>query len=141
MHQTTVRTLMKSIFAITLLLIIGVGILNAQVTEEWVRLYNGPGDFVDYAHAQVLDAHGNVYITGYVDFFNVTHQSDFLTLAYDSMGNFIWEKRYSGPWIHSSDEAYAMSLDSTGNIYVTGTAEGLSEKYMATIKYDNTHSQ
>jgi hypothetical protein len=36
----------------------------AQVTQDWAKIYNGPGNGIDIAFSVAVDGQGNVYITG-----------------------------------------------------------------------------
>jgi len=93
---------------------------------------NDKGNFIK------LDASGNVYVTGSfsgtVDFdpgpgiFNLTSAggSDLFILKLDAAGNFIWAKRLGG-W--SNEIGYAIALDVTGNIHMTGT-------FLGTVDFD-----
>ena len=102
----------------------------------WVRRYNGPASRRDEACAVALDYSGNVYVTGSSQG-NGTDW-DYATIKYDQNGNEVWAKRYNGPG-NSIDEAWAMAVDSSGNVYVTGhhATVGSYPDYFdyATIKY------
>ncbi len=100
----------------------------------WVRRYNGPGNSNDHAKDIAIDGSGDVYVTGYS--WGDETQNDFATVKYDSTGNEVWVKRYNGirDWY---DAAYAIAVDGSGNIYVTGddSYEGGTYDDYATIKY------
>ncbi|HVP35770.1 MAG TPA: SBBP repeat-containing protein [Terriglobales bacterium] len=99
----------------------------------WVRRYNGPGNAGDDAHAIAVDGYGNVYVTG--ESFGSGENYDYATIKYDAAGNTIWVKRYNGP-ANFHDYAYAIALDNSGNVYVTGESFGTGTDYdYATIKY------
>ena len=99
----------------------------------WVRRYNGPGNDTDEAFAIVVDDSGNVYVTGNSS--DTTSSFDYLTIKYSPDGVVVWAKRYDGPG-NSGDQASAMAIDGSGNIYVTGVSQGsvTGEDY-ASIKY------
>jgi len=99
----------------------------------WVRRYSGPGINEDYAYALVVDDSGNVYITGYIE--TSGSSSEYATIKYAANGDTLWVRRYNGPG-NSIDQAYALTLDSASNVYVTGSSDGsgTSSDY-ATIKY------
>ncbi len=112
--------------------------VSAQVTEEWVARYNGPGNDYDDAWAMAVDNHGNIFVTGLSKGDNITFY-DYATVAYDSDGNELWSARYNGPG-NGSDWANAIAVDDSGNVYVTGRSDGDGRGDMgndyATIKYD-----
>jgi predicted house-cleaning NTP pyrophosphatase (Maf/HAM1 superfamily) len=100
----------------------------------WVRRYNGPGNWNDQASAIVLDDSVNVYVTGYTSYGNGT-SSDYATIKYYPGGDTAWVRRYNATG-NDWDKASAIAVDSSGNVYVTGSSAGggTVEDY-ATIKY------
>src|SRR5688572_28735960 len=105
----------------------------AQFSQEWVARYNGPLNSTDVAQSIAVDASGNVYVTGSTGFFT---ESDYATIKYYPAGVMLWEARYNGPR-NALDEAWALTLDADGNVYVTGASTGLSSLDYATIKYNS----
>jgi uncharacterized delta-60 repeat protein len=108
---------------------------NSQGEEQWVARYNGPGNFSDCACALAVDNSGNVYVTGYSDGSGINY--DYATIKYNSKGEEQWVARYNGPG-DSSDYAFALAVDNSGNVYVTGYSygSGTYDDY-ATIKYNS----
>ena len=107
----------------------------AQVTQEWVQRYNGPGNQDDGAKAIAIDDEGNVYVTGYS--FNAAADFDYATIKYNSAGAIQWVQRYNGPG-NGGDDAKAITIDNEGNVYVTGSSIGAAANFdYATIKYDS----
>ncbi len=91
--------------------------LAQTVDTAWVRRYNGPGNYVDRAQAIAVDDSGNVYVTGY-SWGSGTYE-DYATIKYNPNGDTAWVRRYNGPGEYD-DEASAMAVDDSGNVYVTG---------------------
>jgi uncharacterized delta-60 repeat protein len=100
--------------------------------QQWVARYDGPTSADDYANAIAIDASGNVYVTGFSD----NAGFDYATVKYDTTGQQQWVGRYNGP-ANDDDEARAITVDGSGNVYVTGysVGSGTQEDY-ATIKYN-----
>lgn len=100
----------------------------------WQDTYNGPASGYDDAQQMRLGQSGNLYVTGY-SAGNGTN-NDYLTLKYDtSNGAILWEARFDGP-ASNSDQAFAMEIDTTGSIYVTGTSnDPASNQDFSTIKW------
>jgi hypothetical protein len=100
----------------------------------WVRRYNGPVNGADYARAIAIDVSGNVYVTGYSQG-SGTGYIDYATIKYYSNGDTAWVRRYNGPG-NGYDDANAIALDVSGNVYVTGISDGsMRSSDYATIKY------
>ena len=99
---------------------------DSEGNQLWVARYNGPGNGSDLATALALDASGNVYVTG--DSYRTRTGHDYTTIKYDSEGNQLWVARYNGPG-NGADLAYALALDPSGNVYVTGYSEGSGTSY------------
>lgn len=106
---------------------------------EWEARYNGPGNNNDGAVAIALDSSGNIYVTGTC--FGSGTFNDYATIKYDPNGNQQWLARYNGP-VNYNDEAYAMAVEDSGNVYVTGDSLGSGTSYdYVTIKYDTSGNQ
>ncbi|MGH7452278.1 MAG: tandem-95 repeat protein, partial [bacterium] len=100
----------------------------------WVEHYNGPGRGNDEVTALTLDSEGNVYLTG--GSWSAQTGMDYMTVKYNTNGNFQWEQLYTGPG-NNEDRATALAVDSRGNVYVTGESRGANTGFdYATLKYD-----
>ncbi len=108
----------------------------AQVTEEWVAIYDSPGSDDDEALAATVDDVGNVYVGGYsTDSFG---DDQMHTFKYNSDGVEQWSATHAGT---GGDDGYveAIAVDASGNVYVTGSAYNTGTRGdMATIKYDSS---
>ncbi len=99
----------------------------------WVRSYNGPGDNLDAAVAIAVGDCGDVYVTGRS--YGSGTDDDYATIRYHPNGDTIWVKRYngSGNW---ADWAYALAVDDSGNVYVTGALnQSGTDQDFGTIRY------
>ena len=109
---------------------------TASGQQQWVARYNGPGNDIDVAQALALDDSGNVYVTGFSTGMGSAY--DYATIKYNSAGQEQWVARYNGPG-NTYDAPYAMALDDSGNVYVTGYG-GTTHDY-TTIKYSSDGQQ
>jgi len=98
----------------------------------WTNRFNGPGNGNDYANALVVDSGGSVYVTGGGS--AVGGGLDFVTIKYSSAGARLWTNMF-GRLPGGADEAVAMAVDSSSNIFVTGYSAGPNGDDYATIKY------
>jgi len=106
---------------------------NEKGNELWVKRYNGPGNYRDYALAIAVDRSGNVYVTG--SSYGSGTYSDYTTIRYYPNGDTAWVMRYNGS-ANDNDFACTVAIDDLGNVYVTGYSyvSGTNWDY-ATIKY------
>jgi uncharacterized delta-60 repeat protein len=101
--------------------------------QLWATRYNGPANGSDFAYALAIDNWGNVYVTGIS--FDGNTDNDYATVKYSPDGREIWVARYNGT-ANSSDYVSAVSVDNSGNVYVTGQSMGIDNNFdYATVKY------
>ena len=116
----------------TFVLIANIGF--SQLTQEWVARYNGTGNGLDVARSLVVDNAGNVYVTGTVS--DTVSGLDYRTIKYNASGQVMWKAKWNGA-ANGDDEAYAIAVDSKGNVYVTGRSMGKGTGYdFVTVKYN-----
>ena len=108
---------------------------NSAGQEQWVSRYHGTGNGNDAGKALAIDGSGNIYVTG--SSFNSNNNFDCVTIKYDPTGQETWVARYDGP-IHLNDFGYAIAIDNSGNVSVTGAAQvSFSEFNYLTIRYNS----
>jgi uncharacterized delta-60 repeat protein len=94
---------------------------DATGSQQWCATYNGTGDSSDNVNAIRLDNEGNVYVAG--SSWGEDSQYDYIVIKYDSTGVEQWATRYDGS-THGHDLCAAISVDSEGKVYATGTFDG-----------------
>ncbi len=112
---------------------------DSSGVQQWVAIYNGTGNSNDLARGLVVDGSGNVYVTGVAA--GSTGSNNYATVKYNNSGVQQWVSIYNGTG-NFADEAYALAVDSSGNVYVTGRSLGSSggDNY-ATVKYNSSGVQ
>ncbi len=107
----------------------------------WIKRFDGPGNDYDNANTIAVDNLGNVYVTGSSKSSSAVSSYDYLTIKYNSSGDTVWTRRYNGPG-NNNDFAYAVAVDSSGNVYVAGLSAGSgTNDDFATIKYNSAGVQ
>ena len=109
---------------------------------QWIKIYDNKNLYnsEDGVSDLVLDAQGNIYLTGYTAN-SVGANKNIVTIKYSPAGDSLWVRHFGGIG-NSHDEGKAITLDESGNVYVTGysTTSGTNKDYL-TIKYDNNGNQ
>jgi len=104
----------------------------------WIARYDGPSHNSDQPEAMVIDEDRNIYVTGRSK--DDASDWDYLTVKYDTDGNELWTARYNGTG-NDWDRAFAIAVDPSGNVFVTGYSENLDDKDFVTVKYDSSGRQ
>ena len=104
---------------------------STSVKQEWAVRYNGTDSLNDGATA--LDLMGNIYITGAT--YSATTGYDMLTVKYDSSGAQKWAVTYRGNSGGYNDIARAITVDSSGYVYITGQSFTSDYPQISTISY------
>ncbi len=112
----------------------------SQVNIQWQQRYTSAGSNVDRAEDMVIDASGNVYVTGLGQ--GSSGNFDYVTIKYDNNGTQLWVAQYNGPG-NGLDQAHAIAVDAVGNVYVTGWSYGGATPGFdyATVKYNSAGVQ
>ncbi|MFC2156533.1 SBBP repeat-containing protein [Acidobacteriota bacterium] len=101
-------------------------------TQLWVARYDGTLNGRSGCNDIAVNSLGNIYVTGFSSDTFSSKDYDYVTIAYDSGGNELWAKRYNGP-DNLHDEANAIAVGPSGNVYVTGKSNG---SYGGVTEYD-----
>jgi hypothetical protein len=116
---------------------------NSQGVEQWVRNYDGTGNWSDKPIAITIDENDDIYVLGRSMSNNWNaYEIDYVTIKFNSNGVQQWTKTYNGPGNYT-DEPSAMKIDNSGNIVVTGSSyryydsnNNFGRTDFATIKYN-----
>src|SRR6478609_9491077 len=121
---------MKKLLALLVFCVCAEHRLSSQ-SLDWVKTL--PGTYFDDVFTAKMDGNRNLYMTGMfssstldvdpgpgtVNFSNagVPSNNDFFIAKYDSLGNYVWAKKFGGPY---DDICTSLQLDTAGNIYIAG---------------------
>lgn len=112
-------------------------IIEPNYLLEWNVTYGTTND--DFGKGVTVDNDGNIYLVGY--FYNQTQsQNDAFIMKYNWTGEELLEITYD--YSGKDDRGYGVAVDSSGNIYMTGsTSDGSitgTSKDALIIKYDSS---
>lgn len=105
---------------------------NPSGDSLWVRRYE-----YGYCQRLLVDNSGNVYVVGRKGDATV---SDYLIIKYNTTGTELWSRTYTSAGGYP-DEANAVAVDSSGNVYITGTISVTPQNAIVTIKYNSSGVQ
>ncbi|MBA7612149.1 hypothetical protein ES703_19384 [subsurface metagenome] len=88
---------------------------NSSGTQQWNTTWGGDDD--DYGNDIALDNSGNIYITGSTYSFGVGYGDVFIA-KYNNSGTLLWDTTWGAG---SVDQGHGIALDSSSNIYITGS--------------------
>jgi uncharacterized delta-60 repeat protein len=92
---------------------------NASGVIQWQRALGASGT-TSRGRSIAADSSNNIYVTG----FNTDGTGTYLSLAkYNSSGTIQWQKKLGGA-SGENDRGLGITIDSSNNIYVTGTSKG-----------------
>lgn len=104
----------------------------------WSKTWRQALDRDDAALALALDRLGRVIVTGYSG--DNTGNIDYCTICYNgATGDTVWVRFYNRTPENDEDIAYAVCVDDSNNVYVTGTSYDDGTDYdIVTIRYTPT---
>lgn len=119
---------------------------NSSGTKQWTKLL-GVASSITLAKTITCDSSGNIYVAGYtygnLDAQTKTGSTDLFVVKYNSSGTKQWTKLLGVA--SANTNAFGISTDSSGNIFVTGyttgnldgeTLTGSSDLFV--VKYDSS---
>jgi hypothetical protein len=104
--------------------------LTDSGVERWIYKYDGTGNWADAAKSIAMGPDGNVYAAGYTSGSGTGYDLAVVSLTDSGVERWVYE--YDGP-ASDYDEAYAMAIDSSGNVYAAGYSSGTGTSYDFTV--------
>jgi len=96
---------------------------NSSGTKQWTQQLGSSSN--EYTQGVATDSSGNVYVggrtSGGLDGNSNSGETDLFVVKYDSSGTKQWTRQLG---TSSSDDAWGVATDSSGNVYITGRTGG-----------------
>ena len=106
--------------------------------QIWTSIYSGDGD--EIPSSITIDMYRNVYVTGAstIPQKGGGIRRNYISVKYDSSGIEQWVAQYDGLNNGIINEATAIGVDNSGNVFVTGRSSGArGHMDYATVKYNS----
>jgi uncharacterized delta-60 repeat protein len=102
----------------------------------WTRHYNRT--HADYASGVAIDHSGNIIVAGSTMTDSTPYHAHIV--KFTPNGDTIWTRTFYGRWQEEADAAYAVVIDSKGNIIIAGEGHSTPYSYSdyLTLKYDTS---
>lgn len=98
---------------------------DSSGNQKWLKSYGVQlYDNYDEAKAITIDKNGYLYVTGTSRSRFNNLSLDFLTFKLDTSGNQYWYATFNGA-ANGDDDAKAIAVDSSGNVFIAGESKGL----------------
>jgi uncharacterized delta-60 repeat protein len=111
---------------------------NASGDVLWRKIFGASGAGPDEVKQVVLDAQGNVYVTGYANNFGAGN--DFWTMKFNPAGDTLWTRSYNDSNFNQYDQANSLAIDANGNVVVAGESDSdvssITNDDFLVVKYD-----
>lgn len=96
-------------------------------TVQWIQTLGSSPNNGEYGRSVTVDGSGNVYVTGWtsgnLDGNISAGYNDIFLLKYDGQGAKLWTRQW-GTATAITDQGFDVTVDSSGNAYVTGLTDG-----------------
>lgn len=115
---------------------------NLAGVQQFANRFEGAGGGIDAGYSIYVDAvTGDSYVAGYT-FQSTANDFNYLTVKYNLAGVQQWATQYNSPDANY-DEARAITVDASGNVYVTGYTQTLvlTNFDYGTVKYNSAGVQ
>jgi hypothetical protein len=111
---------------------------NSQIDTAWTRKYNGPGSSNDEARRIIPDNNGNIYVAGTI----VGDANDISLFKYNSHGDTIWQRTFSGAQTGADEYFLSMVISDSGYVYIACCSFYIPATYTAlsVLKYSSAGS-
>jgi len=113
--------------------------LNSSLATQWTATYNATDSLDDKGKSVIVDASGNVYITGYSS--GATTNKNAVTIKYNSSGAQQWVSTFNNNAENGDDEGADIERRSNGEIIISGYSFNGANKDYNTIKYNSSGVQ
>lgn len=105
---------------------------NTSGTIQWQRTLTPDTNGQKVA----VDSSGNVYVCGFTYIASPPFSNGYLIVKYDTSGTIQWQRQLWGGT--ASEQATGIAVDSSGNVYVTGTSTTGALSSIQLVKYDTS---
>lgn len=106
---------------------------NSSGSLQWAKTYNGTGDLTDEPSSIMIDASGNIIVSGHSDINNdpLVDNFNIVTIAYTTSGTQSWIQSFQGT--ANLDENSSVILSNDSKILVAGYSENNSKQKNAIV--------
>jgi len=107
---------------------------NSSGVLQWTKRYSGPGGYPDNPKDMIIDLSGNIFLTFASDF---SYFGKYGIIKYNQAGDSLWTRTYDFA-VGNYETPYAMALDNSGNVIVTGSSGYENDADFGIIKYNSS---